>query len=104
MSSISELFSIMLEIITFPIQAATYIKTSLESILLSLDNLVIINVITPYVANIRYVMGDYIFVALITLAIIGVTIGMVKAFYTLVKMILDSGLISKSTKIFDIFS
>ena len=94
----------MLEIITFPIQAATYIKTSLESILLSLDNLVIINVITPYVANIRYVMGDYIFVALITLAIIGVTIGMVKAFYTLVKMILDSGLISKSTKIFDIFS
>lgn len=103
-SGISEIFSMIAEIITFPLTAASYIKIQLETVLASLDNLQIITVIQPFAANIKYVTGDFIYTSSLMLINISITIAMIKALYTLIKLILDSDLIKLPTKFWNPFN
>lgn len=95
----NQIFSILGNIIT----SFGTTKTLLETTLTNIQSYDYLTVITPYVGTIRYVAGESIFLMTIRIAQIGIFIGIAKAAYQLIHMLLNSPLIQKPLQLIKSF-
>ena len=101
MPSITEVFNLLLELLVDILRIFTVSKEYIETAIDNLDTLDAISLVRPYVANIRYVVGDNIYQYTFMALLFYIAINVIKASYTLVSDITRSDLISRPKKIFN---
>lgn len=73
----------------------TYFKSYLEGVITDVNNFNFITFITPYLGTIKYVIGAPIYNMTIGIVQVSLFIGLTKAFFQIVHIVLNSGLIKK---------
>lgn len=101
MPSITEVFTLLLELLVDILRIFTVSKQYIETAINNLDTLDTISLVRPYVANIRYVVGDNIYRLTFQALLFYIAINVIKASYKLVTDITRSDLINRPTKIFN---
>ncbi len=93
--SLPRFFSVFPTILDF----FTQIRTTLEAVLITINNFDYVGVITPYIGTIRYVSGDFVYLTFTHTLQIGLFLLLVKTMYELVKIIVNSFAVQKPLSI-----
>lgn len=101
MPTITEVFTLILGLLADILRIFTVSKEYLETAINNLDTLDALTIARPFVANIRYVVGDQIYRLTFQALLFYIAVNVIKASYKLVTDILRSDLINRPMKMFN---
>lgn len=101
--NLMDIFSKLLEYLGTILVTFSDIKIQLEQVVVQVDNFDFLTIIRPFIATIRYISGDYIYIMIIRILQISLFIGLIYAAHELINQLINSPLIKKPIQLLKSF-